>query len=565
MKAIEIKDLNFTYRNSERKAIDSVCLSQNEGELIVIMGSTGAGKSSLVRCLNRIIPNFFKGDFAGEIKILDTDIARQKVTGMADKIGMVFQDFETQLFSTSATLEVAFGAENLGVSREEIKRRINDSLEKAGLAGYEERDPSSLSGGEKQRLAIASILAIKPRILILDEPTTDLDPLGKQEIFQVLKDLLKEGLTVVLVEHETEEIGDADRIIIIRDGRIIEQGKSGDILSRVNILKDNGIRPPQLVKLLSELNIPCQTWPLKTNQAFSTLKSNNRRLSDDKYFTLCQGDKEKEKSYGKEIIKVEDLVHIYPTGQKALTGVNLSIKEGEFIAIIGQNGSGKTTLIKHFNGLLRPSQGKVYFEGTDTRKEKTSSLGRQIGYVFQNPDHQIFSPTVGEEIAFGPRNYGFSEQQIKSKVEQALKVVGLAGYQDKDPFLLIKGERQRVAIASVIVSEPRVIILDEPTTGLDYNEQVKVMELLTDLNNQGHTMIIITHSMWVVAEYAHRTVVLSEGKILADDTTRKVFSNEAVLKKSALKLPEIIQLGLKFDKTVLSLNEFKFCLEDELK
>ena len=261
MKAIEIKDLNFTYQSSERKAIDSVCLSQDEGELIVIMGSTGAGKSSLVRCLNRIIPNFFKGEFTGEIKILDTDIAGQKVTRMADKVGMVFQDFETQLFSTSATLEVAFGAENLGVSREEIKRRINDSLEKAGLAGYEDRDPSSLSGGEKQRLAIASILAIKPRILILDEPTTDLDPLGKQEIFQVLKDLLKEGLTVVLVEHETEEIGDADRIIIIRDGRIIEQGKSGDILSRVNILKDNGIRPPQLVKLLSELNIPCQTWP----------------------------------------------------------------------------------------------------------------------------------------------------------------------------------------------------------------------------------------------------------------------------------------------------------------
>lgn len=565
MNAIEIKDLNFSYRGDERKAIDSACLSISEGELIVIMGSTGAGKSSLVRCLNRIIPNFFKGDFTGEIKILATDITGQKVTRMADKVGMVFQDFETQLFSTSTTLEVAFGPENLGVNRGEIRRRISDSLEKTGLNGYEDREPSSLSGGEKQRLAIASILTIRPRIMVLDEPTTDLDPIGKQEIFQVLKELREEGLTVVLVEHETEEIGDADRIIMIRDGRVIEQGKPSDILSRLDILKDNGIRPPQLVKLFSELNLPCSTWPLNVSQIFSALQSNNRILSDNKYLILNHRDEEKKKNYGREIIKVENLVHTYPTGQQALTGVNLSIKEREFIAIIGQNGSGKTTLVKHLNGLLRPTRGKVYYENTDIGKEKVSSLGKHIGYVFQNPDHQIFSPTVGEEIAFGPRNYGFSEQQIKTKVEEALKVVGLEGYQDKDPFLLTKGERQRVAIASVIISEPRVIILDEPTTGLDYNEQVKVMELLTDLNNQGHTLIIITHSMWVVAEYAHRVVVLSEGKILADDTTRKVFSNEAVLKESSLKLPEIIQLGLKFNKTVLSLNEFKFCLENELK
>ncbi|UCD83931.1 MAG: ATP-binding cassette domain-containing protein [Deltaproteobacteria bacterium] len=564
MKAIEIKDLNFTYRNSEQKAIDSVCLSQSEGELIAIMGSTGAGKSSLIRCLNRIIPNFFKGDLTGEIKIFETDITREKVTRMIDRVGMVFQDFETQLFSTSAFLEVAFGPENLGVNREEIKRRIGDSLEKIRLAGYEDREPSSLSGGEKQRLAIASILSIRPRIMVLDEPTTDLDPIGKQEIFQALKDLREQGLTVVLVEHETEEIGDVDRIIIIRDGRIIEEGKSSDILSRINILKDNGIRPPQLVKLFHDLNIPCPTWPLHVNQAFFAMKSNNKRLSDDKYFTLCQGDKEKEEDYGKEIIRVDDLVHTYPTGQQALAGVNLSIKEREFIAIIGQNGSGKTTLVKHLNGLLRPTRGKVYYESTDIDDKKVSSLGKQIGYVFQNPDHQIFSPTVGEEIAFGPRNYGFSEQQTKTKVEQALKVVGLEGYHDKDPFLLTKGERQRVAIASIIVSEPRVIILDEPTTGLDYNEQVRIMELLTDLNTQGHTLIIITHSMWVVAEYTHRVLVLSDGKILADDTTRKVFCNEAILKESALKLPEIIQLGLQFNKTILSLNEFKFCLEDGL-
>ena len=396
--------------------------------------------------------------------------------------------------------------------------------------------------------------------MVLDEPTTDLDPIGKQEIFQVLNDLRTEGLTVALVEHETDEIGDADRIIIVREGRLIAEGKPSDILSRIDILKKNGIRPRQLMKLFHDLNIPDQTWPLKVNEAFSALQSNNMTLSDDKYLILNQRDEEKKKSYGREIIKVENLMHTYPTGQPALTGVNLSIKEGEFIAIIGQNGSGKTTLVKHFNGLLRPTRGKVYYENTDIVNEKVSSLGKNIGYVFQNPDHQIFSPTVVEEVAFGPRNYGFSTKQIKTKVEQALKVVGLEGYQDKDPFLLTKGERQRVAIASIIVSEPRVIILDEPTTGLDYNEQIRVMELLTELNHRGHTLIIITHSMWVVAEYAHRVVVLSKGKILADDTTRKVFSNEVALRESALKLPEIVQLGLKFNKTILSLKEFKFCM-----
>jgi energy-coupling factor transport system ATP-binding protein len=285
------------------------------------------------------------------------------------------------------------------------------------------------------------------------------------------------------------------------------------------------------------------------------------KISDEKYTSLLKKEEQEQIGYGKKIIEVNDLEYVYPGNIKALDNISMEIRQGEFLAIIGQNGSGKTTLVKHFNGLLKPSKGEVRVAGEDTKGKHVSELGKIVGYVFQNPDHQIFADTVEEEVAFGPNNLGIPREKIPLFVEEALKDVGLEGYEKCDPFSLTKGERQRVAIASILAARPHMLILDEPTTGLDYREQKSIMELLESLNRKGHTIIIITHSLWVVAEYAKRVLVLHKGKIMLDDQTRKVLSQEEKLANSFLRLPEIIRLSNRMGKTLLSVEEFKYCLE----
>jgi len=267
------------------------------------------------------------------------------------------------------------------------------------------------------------------------------------------------------------------------------------------------------------------------------------------------------KSYGKTVIKVENLEYIYPNGVKALKGITLEIKEGEFIAIIGQNGSGKTTLAKHFNGLLKPTSGRVTINGNDTRYLTIYELSRSVGFCFQNPDSQIFASCVLEEVSFGPKNYKFPASKMNKNVAEALEAVKLKGYEDKDPFVLTKGERQRIAVASILSMKPDIMVFDEPTTGLDYNQTVSMMELIKRLNGEDCTIIIITHSMWVASRYAQRCVVMAEGNILVDGSTHEVFSKETILKKASLIPPDIVRLGNSLGVTTLSTEEFIYCLE----
>jgi len=559
MKAIEVNALNFVYKGRTRKALDGLDFEQEQGEMVVLMGHTGAGKSTFSRCLNGLIPHFHKGNYSGEIRILGNPIMDKRVHDLVDQIGLVFQDFESQLFSTNVELEVAFGPENLCLPREEISERIDDALQLVRLKGFERREPASLSGGEKQRLAIASILAIRPKIVVMDEPTTDLDPQGKLEIFSVARLLRSEGYTILFIEHEAEAAMEADKIVIMDEGKVVREGKPCELLKDSQLLENHGIRPPQIAELLEEINEP--TIPITMEETLKVFEQRDWKISDENYMALLKKDEQRQKGYGKKIIEVKDLEYVYPGNIKALDSISLEIREGEFLAIIGQNGSGKTTLAKHFNGLLKPSKGEVRIAGEDTKRKQVSELGKIVGYVFQNPDHQIFADTVEDEVAFGPRNLGIPRDKISLFVEDALKEVGLEGYERYDPFSLTKGERQRVAVASILAARPRVVILDEPTTGLDYREQKSIMELLQNLNRKGHTIIIITHSLWVVAEYAKRVLVLHKGKILLDDQTRKVFSQEEKLDQSFLRLPEIIRLSNRMGRTLLSLDEFKHCLK----
>ncbi len=551
-RGIEVKDLSFKYRNSPEFALKNLTLNVNPGEFIVFMGQTGAGKSTLAKCLTSIIPKFQKGNFSGEIKIFGKNIKDNYVYETAENIGLLLQDFEIQLFSTNVTLEVAFGPENFALPREEIEKRVKQSLSMVGLNGFETRDPATLSGGEKQRLALASILSLQPKILILDEPSTDLDPKGKRELFELVKLLIKQEFTVIVIEHETEELFNANRVVVLNQGKIITQGEPEKIFSNTKVLEDNGIRPPQVFDLFRKLNL--DYFPSSVEEAYTILRRNSYQISENRYNSLLERESSQRNKYQKVLIETKNSGFVYPDGKQVLKGINLQIREGEFLAIVGENGSGKTTLVKQFNGLLKPSEGEIFYQNTNIRKLKIVKLARDIGYVFQNPDNQIFSSTVKEEVSFGLKNLYPQETETEQKVKKVLEDVHLQGYEEKDPFILTKGEKQRLAVASVLVTEPKVIILDEPTTGLDYGELQSLMHLLKELNQRGHTIIMVTHTMWLVAEYAYRVVILKKGGIIFDGTPRELFEQEN-LENYGLQTPPLIQLSKHFSKVLLSVEE----------
>ncbi len=560
--AIEVRGLSFSYRGGEdAPALKGIDFDVRPGEFVVLMGPGGAGKSTLANSLNGLIPHFIRGTYSGSVRIYGLDARQTPVSRMAREIGLVFQDFEAQIFSTNVDLEVAFGPENFAVPRPEIAARIGKTLRTVRLEGLAGRQPSTLSGGQKQRLAIGAVLATSPRVVCMDEPTTDLDPLGKEGIFTIARDLHASGaLTMVIIEHETEEALHADRLVLMKDGKIVAQGKPADLLRNVAFTDELGIMSLQIPAYVAGLPLEIrEPLPLSPEEGAAFFRRRGLVVNEERHRELQERDQFRKASYGDVVVQVEAVSHVYPHGERAVDRVSLEIRQGEFVAVLGHNGSGKTTLVKHFNALLTPTEGRVEICGKDTKTHSVFEIGQDIGYVFQNPDHQIFANTIYDEVAFSPRIRGASKDEVALRVREALEAVGLPGYEQKDPFSLSKGERQRVAVASVLSARPKIIVLDEPTTGLDYLGQRKMMELIKKLNEAGHTIVMITHTMWVVAEYAHRVVTMKDGKIGHDGSTREVFAREKELALWGLKTPHIVSLGNLLGATVLSVEEMTSC------
>jgi energy-coupling factor transport system ATP-binding protein len=456
--------------------------------------------------------------------------------------------------------------ENRGIDPQEMYERVRRIVAAVGLQGLENSSPASLSGGQKQRLAIGAVLAATPRILCLDEPTTDLDPVGKAEIFALLRQMKAvtnplPGLgadTVVVVEHEIEEATFADRIVVLEKGQIVADAPARDILTDVELFQRLGLQPMPLCDYFWRLGVSRDVLPLTLTAAAELFSRENLALDPDCIQTALAKSMAPAARYGGEILRIRGLRYAFD-GKEVLKGIDLSIREQEFVAILGANGSGKTTLAKTFNGLLRPQLGEIQLAGHDSRKLSIYELGQIVGYVFQNPDQQIFCDTVFEEVAYGLKLRGVAEPVIRERVGEALTAVGLADCETEDPFSLTKGQRQRVALASVLAIKPRILVLDEPTTGLDYKDQRRMMELIRNLNQAGHTIVMITHTMWVVAEYAHRTVLLRDGMIVADAPTRDIFADETLLAAVAARPPQITQLGNRLGFTALSVAELASC------
>lgn len=551
--AVEFRHVSFQYLGSDTLALDDICLTVSSGELIVIMGATGAGKSTLAKCLNRIIPTFHPGTLSGEIRIQGHSTAALGVSDLAGTVGLVSQDFEAQLFATNVVQEIVFGMEQLGVEPQLMRDRVGEALATVGLAGFEDRDPSTLSGGEKQRLAIAASLALQPQILVFDEPTTDLDPAGKLEVFAVLAAMRARGYTLILIEHESSAAEHADRLVVMERGRIAAIDTPQHLLRQVSFLEEHGIRAPDLDRIASALRHP---------QRFATYAAAAKHLSTlPRKPSIEPTSTSPPQSALPPLLRVEAVSYAYENQRSALCDVSLEIQRGEFVALIGQNGSGKTTLAKHLNGLLQPSQGRVFLNGTDLRELPLSRVAADVGYVFQNPDHQIFAASLFEEVAFGPRNLGVSKAEVEERVHEVLRVVGLADLEQEDPFLLGKGQRQRLAVASLLALRPTLLILDEPTTGLDYPEQRRMMEMIAQLHREGMTFVIITHSPWVVAEYAQRGVLMRGGEVVFNGPLRHLFAQEALLESSHFRVPDVTRVGRELGFTPMSVAELVSALE----
>jgi len=558
--AVALEAVSFTYTDGERPALSRVRFEVAAGEMVGVMGASGAGKSTLAKCLNRIVPEFEGGAFAGVVRIGGRSLDGARVCEVAPRVGMVFQDFEAQLFSTNVAHEVAFAMEQVGMEREEMVRRIRPALEAVGLAGFEHRDPTSLSGGEKQRLAIASVLALRPAVIVLDEPTTDLDPEGKAEVFALIRALREQGLSLIVIEHEAEVLRSADRLVLLREGEIIAEGAPHDLMTRIELLEECGVHPPDLNRVLAKSGIAAHAANVDEAEALirRALPQLGASIHSSHLSRAAAGTSPQDAAAADgahPLVEVRALKFNYPDGPPVLDSIDLRIASGEFVAIIGQNGSGKTTLAKHLVGLLRPTAGAVMLNGRDRATMRPAETAAEVGYVFQNPDHQIFAATVEDEVAFGPRNFNLAPGEIQRRCDEVLRAVGLQDARALDPFLLSKGERQRLAVASVLALRPRLLILDEPTTGLDYREQRRMMALVTELNRDEIAIVMITHTPWLVAEYARRVVLIRGGRKLYDGGVREFLASDELLASSSFRAPEATELSRRFGTVALGPDE----------
>jgi energy-coupling factor transporter ATP-binding protein EcfA2 len=544
---IKIEDLTFYYSDTTRPALKDVSLRVRDGEFVLLTGPSAGGKSSLCRCLNGLIPHFYGGTISGRVTVAGLDTLESSTRELAGRVGFVFQDPENQLVSMDVEREVAFGLENLGFPRDLIAKRLEESLDTLGIAGLRRRALSELSGGEKQKVAIASVLALHPSVLILDEPTSELDPKGAEEVLSVVTRLNHElGLTVILVEHRLDRVLQyADRLIVIDGGEITLDGRVNDVLTdHYRELDDLGVGIPPLIRLFQEL----RKRDAAIDRVPLTVKEGRAMLEKllEKHAPLTDSGGEPRGAGGENLIEARNLWYAYPNGLTALKDVRLEIRGGEFVAIMGRNASGKTTLAKHFNRLLVPTKGRIRVAGTDTREATIAELARKVGFVFQNPNDHLFADTVYDEITFTLKVLGFASQEIARRTAKALEMFHLGELKGCYPRSLSGGEKQRVALASVLAAGPRILILDEPTRGLEYRLKVELMRFLKDYCSRGNAVVLVSHDVEIVAEYAQRVILLSEGRVVVDGEKHEVLS------QALLFSPQINRLAQPFARYGLS-------------
>ena len=566
---VKVQDLSWRYpsfgdTDDNPWSLKGINLEINRGEFFGIAGPSGAGKTTTCKAITGIIPHGRKiplglvnHHIQGSVSV-DGEVVTQanpdagvvegeplgKITGkgiVSPKVGMVLQDPETQFLKMSVLHEVSFGLQLTEFPNEEIEARVHEALRMVGLdflipdAMY--IHPNDLSGGQKQRVAIASFLALRPELLILDEPTSDLDPRGKREVIETVG-MLRErhDMTIILVEQDPDILCRfCDRIALIDDGKVCLVEEPCNFYRKVDVLDDCGVYKFEVSQVAHRTGISFDGGvPISLEESLSC-------FPEDLDLSLQPDDPEPS---GKSLIEVKDLEYVYEDGTKALHDVSFDLYEGEVLALLGTNGSGKTTVAKILNGIYKPSGGSVLVLGQDVgRRPVRQKLPRHVGYVFQNPDHQIFTRKAWDEVEYGLKNLGLPEDEIEERIASSLEAVGLSDKAEEDPLFLGKGQRQRLAVASILAMEPEIIIVDEPTTGQDYRMVCGIMDLLERLHKRGNTVLIITHDMTLVASYCTRVVVLLNGRTVFTGTPRELFASEENIQLTQLRAPQAISLS----------------------
>jgi energy-coupling factor transport system ATP-binding protein len=538
---IEFQDVSFQYEGSDVFALQDINLSIGSGEIILITGPAGSGKTTLCSCILGLVPHYHEGQLTGRVLVRGYNTQKARIGGLASLIGMVFQDPESQLVTASVADEVAFGPENLGVPRNEINRRVSDALTVTRLHGFEDREPHSLSGGEQQACVIAAIYAMHPEIYIMDEPLANLDPVGRVQVLKVIVDVAKErGKTLILVEHALEEVLPlVDRVIVLDHGQIVRDGLVNDVLVAGD-LPHVFTRPP-IVQLAEKYRLT--PFPLTPDRFYQELNSQYKLGTIEMEYA-----RPPESKTDTPVIEIHNIDYSYDKQNVALEGVDLTIHSGELIAILGRNGSGKTTLVRHIIGLLQPDQGKVVVLGKDVSVTPTHELAQDVGFCFQNPNHQIVSFNVRDELTFGLKAHDIDPGEFDRRVRDALEFVNMLDYLDAEVFDLGKGQKQRIALASVLTLKPKILIIDEPTTGQDPWMAKEIFGIIQSLNNLGTTVLMITHKINYAAIYAQRAIVMQQGKVTYDGAMRQLLADYEFLHANSLDLPDVTKLAYRLRK-----------------
>lgn len=551
---IEMECVSFSYGTAAdgAYALKDIDLSVEEGTFVGLIGPSGAGKSTLASAITGAIPHHYRGRLFGSTLVAGLDTCEASLTDIAKVAGSVLQDIDAQMVASVVEDELLFGLENFGIDRREIEGRIASALDAVGIADLRHREIATLSGGQKQKVAIAAILAMTPRVIVMDEPTSALDPASARDVFEVLR-RAKEltGMTVILIEQTVALLAEyCDRVVVIDQGRIALDGTPTDVFSHGETLRAIGVDTPRTVRIsnsLAEVGLAPNDSPALTLDGAEALVAGILApgLSKSSPIVPCAlGDGPGARNAVDErpiIVDVAGAAYSYGTGQAGIEGINLTVRAGEILAVVGQNGAGKTTFTKLLNGLIKPSAGVVRIAGLDTRTTPVSALASHAATLFQNPDRQLCRNTVVEEISFGLELQGAPADAARERARRVAATFGLP--ENASPFNLSCGQRQMVALASVVALEPELIILDEPTSGLDYRECMTVMETVRQRALDGAAVVMVCHDMEVVSDFADTLAVMTEGRLIEVGPSREVFANDALLAHARIAAPCVPALG----------------------
>ncbi|MFR3558664.1 MAG: ABC transporter ATP-binding protein [Paraclostridium sordellii] len=542
-KIIEFKDFTFKYRVQAKPTLKNINLTIYEGEKVLVVGPSGSGKSTLAHCINGLTPFYYQGTSQGSLKIMDKETKDMSIFEISKLVGTVLQDPDSQFIGLTVAEDIAFKLENDCTSQKKMKSMVEKVSKLVGIDEQLESSPYSLSGGQKQRVTLAGVTVDEVDILLFDEPLASLDPATGKSAIELIEKIKNETKkTMLIIEHRLEDVlhCDVDRIIVMNDGEIVVDMNADELISS-DILIKSGIREPLYITALKYAGVNV-TKDMKPGHidTIDIDKFSDKLRSWDKEVIINNTYKNSE-----VLLELKNISFQYEKKKPILKDVSFKINKGEMVSIVGKNGAGKSTISKLICGFYKQTNGEIFLNNREITNDSIKERAEKIGIVMQNPNQMISKTMIFDEVALGLRFRGIDESEIKDRVYETLKVCGLYEYRNWPISALSYGQKKRVTIASILVLNPEIIILDEPTAGQDFKHYNEIMEFLLNLNKKGVTIIMITHDMHLMLEYTNRAIVLADGMKLADDTAANILTNKEVIKKANLKETSVYELAVK--------------------